>query len=69
MQVAGPSGDKVAFLYDPSDYDIAKGWFPFRNNHFFVSSDKVRSVGRVQSSPYLSLSLAFLVLVLVCQIP
>lgn len=32
---------KLAYLYDPSDYDLKKGWFPFRNNHFVVNSEKV----------------------------
>jgi nucleoside-diphosphate-sugar epimerase len=26
--------------YDPTAVDAEKGYFPFRNNHFFVSSDK-----------------------------
>ncbi|CAM9106742.1 unnamed protein product [Choristocarpus tenellus] len=30
--------------YDPGDYELEKGWFPFRNNHFFVASDKAKCV-------------------------
>lgn len=40
-QVAEASVSKLAFYYDPADFDLKKGWFPFRNNHFFVNSEKV----------------------------
>lgn len=45
LQVAQPTVNKMAFYYDPVDYDLQKGWFPFRNNHFFVNSEKVRGHG------------------------
>lgn len=41
-QVAKPTVSKMAYYYEPRDYDLAKGWFPFRNNHFVVNSEKVR---------------------------
>lgn len=33
---------KVVYYYKPGDFDLKKGWFPFRNNHFVVNSEKVR---------------------------
>ncbi|CAM9123232.1 unnamed protein product [Discosporangium mesarthrocarpum] len=39
-----PTSGTMAFYYDPEDYDLEKGWFPFRNNHFFVNSDKAKRV-------------------------
>lgn len=41
-QIAKPTVSKMAYYYEPRDYDLAKGWFPFRNNHFVVNSEKVR---------------------------
>lgn len=41
-QVATPTVSKIAYYYEPGDYDLKKGWFPFRNNHFLVNSEKVR---------------------------
>lgn len=35
----------MAHYYEPRDFDLAKGWFPFRNNHFVVNSEKVRNRG------------------------
>lgn len=40
-QVARPTVSKMAYYYEPRDYDLKKGWFPFRNNHFVVNSEKV----------------------------
>ncbi|CAN0004699.1 unnamed protein product, partial [Phaeothamnion confervicola] len=28
--------------YDPADYELPKGYFPFRNDHFFINSGKAR---------------------------
>lgn len=41
-QVARPTVSKMAYYYEPRNFDLAKGWFPFRNNHFVVNSEKVR---------------------------
>lgn len=40
-QVATPTVSKMAYYYEPGDYELKKGWFPFRNNHFLVNSEKV----------------------------
>lgn len=34
----------MAYYYEPRDYDLKKGWFPFRNNHFVVNSEKVSTL-------------------------
>lgn len=44
IQVATPGGSKAAFFYDPGAFELGKGWFPFRNNHFVVNSEKVRDL-------------------------
>ncbi|CAM9379977.1 unnamed protein product [Pylaiella littoralis] len=41
-KVAKPAVSKMAYYYEPRDYDLAKGWFPFRNNHFVVNSEKAK---------------------------
>ncbi|CAM9114792.1 unnamed protein product [Chrysoparadoxa australica] len=43
-KVTGAEEDIEKNYYDPADFDLKKGWFPFRNNHFFVSSDKAQSL-------------------------
>ncbi|CAM9117111.1 unnamed protein product [Ectocarpus sp. 13 AM-2016] len=41
-KVAKPAVSKMAYYYEPRDYDLKKGWFPFRNNHFVVNSEKAK---------------------------
>ncbi|CAM9163795.1 unnamed protein product [Ectocarpus fasciculatus] len=41
-KVAKPTVSKMAYYYEPRDYDLKKGWFPFRNNHFVVNSEKAK---------------------------
>lgn len=41
-KVATPTVSKMAYYYEPGDYELKKGWFPFRNNHFLVNSEKAK---------------------------
>ncbi|CAM9433081.1 unnamed protein product [Ascophyllum nodosum] len=41
-KVAKPDDSKTAYLYDPREVELGKGWFPFRNNHFVVNSEKAK---------------------------
>uniref|UniRef100_A0A7S2XZ15 NAD-dependent epimerase/dehydratase domain-containing protein n=1 Tax=Fibrocapsa japonica TaxID=94617 RepID=A0A7S2XZ15_9STRA len=44
-ETAGKDPESVKIVnYDPTDYDLPKGAFPFRPNSFFVSSDKAKNV-------------------------